>query len=70
MVGCIVQGVLKKWSDDLRLRLILTTGGTGFAESDVTPEVCVCTCVRACVRLCMCVCSSGIYVYIYSSHLV
>ena len=35
----IVQEVLKKWSDDLKLGLILTTGGTGFASRDVTPEV-------------------------------
>ena len=35
----LVQEVLKTWSDDLKLSLILTTGGTGFAARDVTPEV-------------------------------
>jgi len=29
---------LENWSDELRLNLVLTTGGTGFARRDVTPE--------------------------------
>jgi molybdopterin adenylyltransferase len=29
---------LRKWADDNRCALVLTTGGTGFAPNDVTPE--------------------------------
>lgn len=33
-----IEGMLKYYSDDLKLHCILTTGGTGFAPRDVTPE--------------------------------
>jgi len=33
-----IQTTLAQWADNAQLDLILTTGGTGFAPRDVTPE--------------------------------
>ena len=34
----VIADTLRIWADDLAVDLIITTGGTGFAPRDVTPE--------------------------------
>lgn len=45
-----VQQQIMRWTDDADpVNLIITTGGTGFAVSDTTPEV------RLLMKLCICI---------------
>ena len=37
----LIADRLRRWADDDRVDLIVTTGGTGLAPTDVTPEACL-----------------------------
>lgn len=41
-----IQERLEKWADSGEVDVILTTGGTGFAARDVTPEATLAVCQR------------------------
>ncbi len=40
----VIEGELKRLSDEVRCALVVTTGGTGPAERDVTPEATTAVC--------------------------
>ena len=41
-----IEAALREWADDHRLDLVLTTGGTGMATRDVTPDATRAACDR------------------------
>jgi molybdenum cofactor synthesis domain-containing protein len=41
-----IEDVLRAWSDQEVVNLLVTTGGTGFAPRDVTPEATLAVCDR------------------------
>lgn len=43
----LIAATLCEWSDEKRLNLVLTTGGTGLAPRDVTPEATLAVIERA-----------------------
>ncbi len=45
----LIEATLREWSDDKHLNLILTTGGTGLAPRDTTPEATKAVIDRECV---------------------
>ena len=42
----LIEGELIKCADELDIALVLTTGGTGFSQRDVTPEATIAVCER------------------------
>ena len=42
-----IESILRSWADEQRLDLVLTTGGTGFSPTDVTPEATLAVVERA-----------------------
>ena len=41
-----IEAILRAWSDDPPVALLVTTGGTGFSPRDVTPEATLAVCDR------------------------